>query len=1154
MKIPTPLGRRNPNPCNVFRSSCVLRGVMLKRLLVLLTLAVVPGLPFQAQTPPPRSAVPPSQDPPRRWILVLDEPPVAEQMGTRGAMKSAEARYARERVLSSQARLRPAIEARHLRVTGSARNVLNALFVAGDAQDVETLRALPGIQAILPSLPVKRSGTKAWELTNTGMAWHLGGGLEKAGLGIKIGIVDSGIDHTHPAFQDNSLPETEKFCVGDECNYTNRKVIAARSYVRSLAFAGNPTWSRPDDVSPRDRVGHGTAVASLAAGAVHRTPLGTFAGIAPKAYVGNYKVFGSPGVNDITFTDVVIAALDDAANDGMDVVTLSLSFPAVFGPTDVAPAQCSGLDDGTPCDPWARVSQNFARLGVTLVAAAGNEGDLGLYLPATNSIRSPGTTPEVITVGATTNAHYLFQSVQVTGSNVPDYLQRIVGLFGNGPRPDTAITAQMGVVGTISGDPKACSPIAAGSLSGRIALIEAGNCQLRDKVANAQAAGAVAVVFYRASGDNFVFSPTSLAYTPIPLILIGHDDGIALRDFIGTNSGRDVIIEPAFDEYIDNYPDVIAYFSSIGPAIGTNAIKPEVVAPGTNMYVATQKFDQGGDMYDSTGYTAVQGTSFSVPLVAGAVALSRQLFPGLQCTFSVAGRDCVDALKSSIVNTANPYVYDVDPQTGEEIFASVAAMGAGKLDSAGAVSTLVTVAPSTLSFGALNLIQDRFPLQESLVFTNHSGTPARLSLRVEKWARDDKARISITPTDFTLGAYAESQPVAVRLQGTPPDPGRYEGVIVVEGAGTRFNIPFMYLVTDGIPYNIIPLRNFDFVGQADQRLSGGLLFKVVDRFGLPVPNVPLEYWRAVSGGGSVAGVYTVDGVPKTDRLGIAEAYEVYLGRTLGTQVFEAKVPNLDPIQFIGTARPVPLINNGGIKNAALVQGQTAAVAGAAPGSIIAIEGIGLSEFTLSAPGPSLPLALGGISVSFDNEARQEGFPGRILSVAPSRVQVQVPWELQGFPSSAVKVSLDGITNTDPQIVSITAASPAFWMKVDTDAAPQLIIDARDQGGSAIRSGNRAQRNSVITLRANGLGPVSTTPPSGEPAPEGSTPSATRPIQVSFDGVQAEVLSTALEPGTVGAYLVRTRVPAGIPAGNRLSQVVVTSGGAPSPAASLPVAQ
>ena len=107
-------------------------------------------------------------------------------------------------------------------------------------------------------------------------------------------------------------------CSGDECNYTSAKVIAARSYVQMLVLGDEPDYSRPDDLSPRDRVGHGTAAASVAAANIHNAPLARFGGIAPKAYLGNYKIFGSPGVNDVTFEDVVIKALDDAYADGMD--------------------------------------------------------------------------------------------------------------------------------------------------------------------------------------------------------------------------------------------------------------------------------------------------------------------------------------------------------------------------------------------------------------------------------------------------------------------------------------------------------------------------------------------------------------------------------------------------------------------------------------------------------------------------------------------------------------------------------------------------------------------------------------------------------------------------------------------------------------------
>jgi minor extracellular serine protease Vpr len=98
----------------------------------------------------------------------------------------------------------------------------------------------------------------------------------------------------------------------------------ARSYVSMLENSGDPTISTPDDLSPRDRQGHGTAIAMIAAGVQNTGPLGTITGVAPKAFLGNYKVFGSPGVTEYTYRSVWIQALTDAVKDRMDIVTLSL--------------------------------------------------------------------------------------------------------------------------------------------------------------------------------------------------------------------------------------------------------------------------------------------------------------------------------------------------------------------------------------------------------------------------------------------------------------------------------------------------------------------------------------------------------------------------------------------------------------------------------------------------------------------------------------------------------------------------------------------------------------------------------------------------------------------------------------------------------------
>ena len=116
-------------------------------------------------------------------------------------------------------------------------------------------------------------------------AWNLLGGMGNAGDGIKIGIIDTGVEAANPAFQDPTLPLPPgyPFCTPGDCQFTNNKVIVARSYVRLLT-TGNPASSTPDDYSARDRVGHGTAAASCAAANVTTSRSITFSGMASPAF------------------------------------------------------------------------------------------------------------------------------------------------------------------------------------------------------------------------------------------------------------------------------------------------------------------------------------------------------------------------------------------------------------------------------------------------------------------------------------------------------------------------------------------------------------------------------------------------------------------------------------------------------------------------------------------------------------------------------------------------------------------------------------------------------------------------------------------------------------------------------------------------------
>jgi minor extracellular serine protease Vpr len=319
-----------------------------------------------------------------RYALILQDEPVASRYVTREQMHTAAADGYRRQLAQRQSAVHQELARRGVPIISSVSEVLNAVFVSAPAERVDELAAIPGVLGVRPMRQMHLTLNKATQLMNAPAAWNLVGGQSKAGAGIKIGILDTGIDQNHPAFQDSSLAFPDKTfpkCSGspDACSYTNTKVIVARSYVSQMVIGNeadpkNPAAdSMPDDYSPRDRTGHGTAVASAAAGNTNTGSV-TFSGMAPKAWVGNYKIWGSPSVNENPPEDVWITALNDAVTDGMDVVNMSSGGTALTGALDTG-AAC-GISANTPCDVLATAFENAAKT-VVVVVAAGNGGSDG---------------------------------------------------------------------------------------------------------------------------------------------------------------------------------------------------------------------------------------------------------------------------------------------------------------------------------------------------------------------------------------------------------------------------------------------------------------------------------------------------------------------------------------------------------------------------------------------------------------------------------------------------------------------------------------------------------------------------------------------------------------------------------------------------------
>jgi uncharacterized protein (TIGR03437 family) len=1066
---------------------------------------VAAGLPLQAQRVR------------TEYALVLKDPPVTAQIQNRQGLHEAAAQDQRTRILEAQSTLIGDLQSRGFQVSGSIQTLLNAVFVRASEGRLDELKSLAGVRGVAVLPPMKLHLNRAAGLINAPAAWNTLGGTGNAGAGVKIGMIDTGIDQTHAAFQDASVtppPGYPRCSSGFDCAaYTNNKVIVARSYVSMLAAGSDSTNpaadSRPDDLSPRDHVGHGTANAMIAAGRPNTSPDGiAITGIAPKAFLGNYKIYGSPGVNDYTFGSAMLTALEDAFLDGMDIVSMSSGSSALYGPLDRGAAICGSTVSPFICDIRADAVQNAVAKGMAVVVSAGNDADLGWAIPIYNVISTPATAPSAITVGASTNSHVFFNSLRLPGGDVPPNLQRVNALLGDGAIPASAVTAPLRDVAAIDTTGLACTSLPAGSLNGALALILRGNCFFVDKALNAQAAGAVGVVFYLDNAADTLFPPSGLTSTSIPAVMIDNASGVALKSFLALagNADHTAVIDPLLVAQ-DATADQIASFSSRGPTIGEFGIKPELVAVGTDVFTATQSYDPNSDMWNPDGYGAYSGTSFSTPMVAGAAALVHQ---------KTAGLTPAD-IKSALVNTASAGIQD--PALGKA--ADILTAGAGKLDVNAAISSTVSADPATVSFGNVSTWP---PVPRTLNLRNLGSTS---SVTVTLSA---PSALTLTPATLTLAPGAASQ-VSVALSGSQPDAGSYQGFITINGGAVSLRVPYLYIRPDSIAFNVMPLYGSGFVDIPGASAFGEQIqIKVVDQYGAPVSNVPVV-WGSTTGGY----VDPVNGADsKTDVYGIAAA-NVLPGPVVGAQEFYATAAGMT-VYFDGTTIAPPAINTRGVVSAASGhEGQ-----GQAPGSFISFYGSGLSTATKAFGTSYLPLSLANVSVSFD--ATGLSLPGRVHFVSPNQINVQVPWELSGRTSVQTKVSIGDIS-TLVYTLTLNNYAPAIFQRGG-------IVAAR-WNNNIVETTNPVPRTQTVELYCNGLGPVDHAVASGEATPPTPPINTTTTPTVTIGGVPApQVNFSGLTPTAMGLYQIDVVVPAGVPTG--LQPVVVTIGGVESEPVNLPI--
>jgi len=566
--------------------------------------------------------------------LAATKPATGESVDLTGAAAQAYASY----LADAQADLLAEVGAE---ATYTYQVAFNGFAAQLDGAAATKLATLPGVTAVLPDEVRSLDTVQTPEflgLTGDDGVWADLGGVDAAGKGVVVGVIDSGVWPENPSFAGDDLrqgraprtdgkgrvvgrnplmgrpfvtPEDQIVMLKadgtlfrgecelgeawDTTDLCNDKLITARYFADSF-LASVPVDERREFeyISARDGDGHGSHTASTAAGndgvpmSIDGIDLGEGSGMAPAAKLAVYKVCwedDDPATGGC-YTSDSVKAIEQSVVDGVDVLNYSIS-----GSTT------------TTVDAVELAFYNAANAGVFVAASAGNSG------PATST--TAHNSPWVMTVGATT-----FKRDEATVL-LGDGTRHLGASVTRQPFPQTAtvLSSEAVLAGADATAARLCSPgtLDPAVVTGTVVVCDRGVIDRVAKSAAVKQAGGLAMILTNTT-------PGSLDpdFHAVPTVHVDEVAGAAIKAYVTSSAAPTAGIEPGNTTgSVDTPIPQIAGFSSRGPSLasGGDIIKPDITAPGVAVVAAYAPGSSGNN------FNAISGTSMSSPHVAGLGAL-----------------------------------------------------------------------------------------------------------------------------------------------------------------------------------------------------------------------------------------------------------------------------------------------------------------------------------------------------------------------------------------------------------------------------------------------------------------------------------------------------------------------------------------------------